>query len=114
MSAKQVVEMFARRWPIEQLFSVAKGQMGLDSAEVRKERSVRRHAALCMAMVTWVEVWVYRRCPELRERSFCRKLAALRSESIQETIFASGPRTKGSHEIASGLAALYATATSAA
>ena len=36
MTAQEVVEAFARRWTIEQLFSVAKNQMGLDSAEVRR------------------------------------------------------------------------------
>lgn len=41
MTAVGVVEMFARRWTIEQLFSVAKNQMGFDSAEVRKELTQR-------------------------------------------------------------------------
>lgn len=112
MSAVQVVELFARRWSIEQLFAVAKNQMGLDSAEVRKERSVIRHAALCLALVTWVEVWAHRCCPALRERSFARKLAALRSETIAQTIFASGPRSNPALAISIG--SLYATATSAA
>jgi hypothetical protein len=50
LTAVAVVEAFARRWTIEQMFSVAKNQLGFDSAEVPKERSVRRHAALALAM----------------------------------------------------------------
>ena len=56
LTAVEVVEAFARRWTIEQMFSVAKNQVGFDSAEVRKERSVRRHATLALAMITWVQV----------------------------------------------------------
>jgi len=113
MTAVQIVELFARRWTIEQLFSVTKNQLGLDSAEVRKERSVIRHAAFCMAMATWIEVWAHRSCPRVREKSFANKIATLRSESMAETIFASGPRTKGSREIASSIGSLVATVAAA-
>lgn len=112
LTAVQVVQLFARRWSIEQLFAVAKNQMGLDSAEVRKERAVIRHAALCIALLTWVEVWAHRCCPALRERSFARKLAALRSETIAQTIFSSGPRCNSTLAISVG--SLYATATATA
>jgi len=50
LTAVEVVEAFARRWTIEQMFSVAKNPLGFDSAEVRKERSVPRHAALALAL----------------------------------------------------------------
>ena len=113
MTALGVVEMFARRWTIEQLFSVAKNQMGFDSAEVRKERSVLRHAALTMAMVTFVEVWAHRFRFRLRSKSFSTKLASAREEAIKQTIFASGPRRKGSGRIAGALAQLFTTATRA-
>jgi len=114
MTAVGVVETFARRWTIEQLFSVAKNQMGFDSAEVRKERSVLRHAALSMAMVTFVEVWAHRFRSRLRPKSFSAKLAAAREEAIKQTIFASGPRRKGSGRITARLAELFSTATRAA
>lgn len=114
MTGVQVVEMFARRWSIEQLFSVAKNHLGLDSAEVRRENSVRRHAALCMALVTWCEVWIYRFRPKLRHMTFAQGLFALRSETIAQTIFASGPRSNLSGQIAKNIASLYAAATSAA
>lgn len=112
LSPVQIVELFARRWSIEQLFSVAKNQLGLDSAEVRKECSVIRHAALCMAIVTWIEVWAHRCCPSLRERSFARKLATLRSDTIAQTIYSSGPR--GRRALSISIGALHAAATAAA
>ena len=114
MLASEIVESFAQRWSIEQLFSVAKTQMGLDSAEVRKERAVVRHATLCMALITWTEVWAYRRHPASWARSFTQKLAWLRAETITSTVFASGPRTRGSRRIAQGLGELFTRATSAA
>lgn len=114
LTAVEVVEAFAHRWTIEQMFSVAKHQVGFDSAEVRKERSVRRHAALALAMITWVEVWtrLFRR--SLSARPFAAKLAALREEAVKQTVFASGPRRKGSREIAGTLATLFSAATRAA
>ena len=114
MTALEIVESFARRWTIEQLFSVAKNQMGLGSAEVRKHRSVVRHATLCMALITWTEVWAYRRNPGTWARPFTQKLASLRSETITSTVFASGPRTKGSGRIARSLGELFTRATAVA
>ena len=114
LTAVEVVELFARRWTIETLFSVAKNQMGLGSAEVRKERSVRRHAALCMALVTWVHAWAHRFRPRLGARSFAAQLAGLRADTIKQTIFASGPRSQGSRRIARDIASLFAQATRAA
>jgi hypothetical protein len=111
LSACEIVEFFAQRWTIEQLFSVAKQQMGLDTAEVRKQRAVVRHAALCMALITWTEVWIHRARPALWPRPFAAKLAALRAETITETIFASGPRARGSRRIAHGLASIFTSAT---
>lgn len=114
LGAVAVVEAFAQRWTIEQLFSVAKQQMGLDTAEVRKPNAVVRHAALCMALITWTEVWARRTHAHLWQRSFAAKLAALRENTITETVFSSGPRTRGSRRIARGLASIFTTATSAA
>jgi hypothetical protein len=114
LTAVEVVEAFARRWTIEQMFSVAKHQLGFDSAEVRKERSVRRHAALCLALVTFVEVWAYQVGRRLRARSFSAKLAAVREETIRQTIFACAPRRRGLREMAGTLAQLFSTATRAA
>jgi len=114
LGAVAVVEAFARRWTIEQMFSVAKNQLGFDSAEVRKERSVLRHAALALAMITWVEVWTRTFRRDLSARPFAAKLAAVREETVMETIFASGPRRKGSREIAGALATLFSAATRAA
>lgn len=114
LSAIEIVESFAQRWTIEQLFAVAKNHMGLDTAEVRKERAVLHHAALCMALITWTEVWAYRVHPLTWARSFAQKLAWLRAETVTSTVFASGPRTRGSRRIAAGLGDLFTSATSAA
>ena len=114
MPACEIIERFAQRWSIEQLFSVAKLQLGLDSAEVRAERSVVRHAALCMALVTWVEVWTYRFCARARQRSFAHKIAALREDTIKQTVFASGPRCEGSRRIAHDLGTIVSIVTKAA
>ena len=114
LAAIDVIEGFAQRWTIEQLFSVAKNQMGLDSAEVRKERSVIRHATLCMALITWTEVWAYRVRPRSWARPFAQKLAWLRAETITATIFSSGPRTRGSRQNAQSIATLFTSATSVA
>jgi hypothetical protein len=114
LSAIEVVESFAQRWTIEQLFTVAKNHMGLDTAEVRKERPVLRHATLCMALITWTEIWAYRTRPLTWARSFGQKLASLRAETVTSTVFASGPRTRRSRRIAGRLGELFMSATSAA
>jgi hypothetical protein len=114
MPATEVIVRFAQRWSIEQMFSVAKVQLGLDSAEVRKERAVVRHAALCMALVTWVEVWTHRFRPQVRERSFANKIGLLRADTITQTVFASGPRSEASRRIAQDLAASVTVMTRAA
>jgi hypothetical protein len=114
LGAIEVIECFAQRWTIEQLFSVAKLQMGLDTAEVRKERSVVRHATLCMALITWTEVWAYRVHPRSWARPFAQKLAWLRAETITSTVFASGPRARGSHRNARDIGNLFTSATTVA
>lgn len=114
LGAIEVVESFAQRWSIEQLFAVAKNHMGLDTAEVRKERAVLRHATLCMALITWTEVWAFRARPLTWARSFAQKLAWLRAETVTSTIFASGPRAKRSRRIAREFGELFTSATSAA
>jgi hypothetical protein len=114
LTAVEGVEAFARRWTIEQMFSVAKNQLGFDSAEVHKERSVLRHAALALAMITWVEVWTRTFRRPLSPRPFAAKLAAVREEAVMQTLFASGPRHRGSRRIAGALATLFSAATRAA
>lgn len=113
-SAVDIVERFARRWTVEQCFVVAKGALGFGSPEVRKPRSVVRHAALTLALVTWIEVW-WKRChPRGRRRSFTAKLGALREHVVTEVILASGPRTKRAHRNAGGIGKLFRIATEAA
>ncbi|MCX5675569.1 MAG: hypothetical protein NTX87_11235, partial [Planctomycetota bacterium] len=71
----------------------AKNPLGFDSAEVRKERSVGRHAALALAL-DHVGGGVDADVP-----------AAVREEAVMQTLFASGPRRKGSRRIAATRAA---------
>ena len=111
LSATQILELFARRWSIEQLFSVCKNQLGLDSAEVRHERSVTRHAALTIALVTWVEVAAFRANPRRAQASFANKLAGLREQAVASMILSTGPRTRRNRRVSQGLATLFSTAT---
>lgn len=114
LSAKQIIELFARRWTIEQLFSVCKNQLGLDSGEYRTPNSVTRHAALTVALATWVEVWAWRKNPRTAAASFTTKLTRLREETITSLIFCTGPRTRQLDRISRSMASLFATATRAA
>lgn len=103
-----IVERFALRWTIEQLFADAKLLMGLDSAEVRTAHSVRRHAIFTFALVTWVRVWAKRflvRCTP-PPTSFAGQLAELRGDLMSETIFASIPGRKLSKRNSEDLAEL--------
>ena len=114
MSARETIEAFSKRWPIEQLFSILKNQLGFDSAEIRTKHSVIRHAALTMAFATWTTVWIQKHRRARRGATFARQLRVLREAAVKETIFASGPRTQGSRRIATGMAELFSTATLAA
>jgi SRSO17 transposase len=114
LSATDVIELFARRWSIEQLFSVCKNQLGFGSSEVRTANSVTRHAALTMALATWVEVWAWRKNPRTAAASFATKLTCLREQTVASLVFASGPRTRAQGRISRSLAGLFATATRAA
>lgn len=105
---EEVIEVFARRWSIEQLFADAKQTLGLDSAEVRSERSVLRHATLAFGFVTMVRVWAYKtmRLQKQPHRSFAGQLSVLREDIIANTIFRESPNSKGSRRNARSLAGL--------
>jgi DDE superfamily endonuclease len=111
LSATQVLELFARRWSIEQLFSVCKNQLGFDSAEVRHERSVTRHAALTMALATWVEVATFRASPRRAQASFAHKLGWLREQAVASMILGTSAPTRRNRRVSRGLSALFSTAT---
>lgn len=108
LSPIQIIERFALRWPIEQLFSDAKLLMGLDSAEVRTPNSVLRHAVFTFALVTWVRIWakrhVFRR--DQPPTSFAGQLAELRGDLLSQTIFSSIPAHKLSKRNSDDLAML--------
>ena len=123
-SAIDLIECFARRWTIEQLFSDVKLHLGLDSAEVRKPRSVFRHALFTFACATWIQVWHHRReAKTLRHgdsssghslRSLCAKLRQLRGVLIDQVLFSKHLRPTRSRRNASPVADLFAHALTAA
>jgi hypothetical protein len=88
LSPKQIIERFALRWPIEQLFSDAKQIMGLDSAEIRGERGVRRHAQFTFSLVTLTRLWAKKSLHPLPHppTSFRNQLSKLRADLLAQTI----------------------------
>lgn len=108
LSPQRIIERFALRWPIEQLFSDVKLQVGLDSAEVRREKSVLRHAIFAFALTTWTRIWAQRNLAAEQDppTSFAGQLSALRQEIIVATISGANPRLQGSARITKDLAAL--------
>lgn len=121
MSPQAIIELYASRWSIEQLFSDVKAHLGLDSAEFRKEQSVIRHALLSFAFATWISVWHHVRPsrarwsatppPEMVPVSFRHKLHELRAYTVRRMVFEARPRTPRSPRNANALADLFATAT---
>ncbi len=111
MSAEEIIVLFSKRWSIEQLFSELKEQLGFNSAELRLEKSVCRHAALCIAISTWLRVWWYSRNKNTSHQTFSRIIGALREETIASTIFDSGLRCRGADKIAHNIATLFSNAT---
>jgi hypothetical protein len=124
LSPVAIIERFARRWTIEQLFSDVKLHLGLDSAEVRKPRSVFRHALFTFACATWIHVWHYRRERKAllhRARAHGRapvslraKLRQLRGVLIDQVLFSKRLRATRSRRNASPVADLFAHALTAA
>jgi hypothetical protein len=110
LTPQEIIERFALRWPIEQLFSDAKLLMGLDSAEVRTQRSVLRHAALTFALVAWVRIWARKHLANAQNppASFAGQLSALRGDLLSQTIFASSLGRKLSKRNCEDLARLAA------
>lgn len=121
MTPQAIIELYASRWSIEQLFSDVKAHLGFDSAEFRKEKSVIRHAMLSFAFATWIHVWHHVRPsrsrwsatppPEMVPVSFRQKLHELRAYTVRRMVFESRPRTPRSPRNANALADLFATAT---
>lgn len=110
LTPEAIIERFARRWPIEQLFADAKVLMGLDSAEVRARNSVQRHALFTFALVTWVRVWAKKHMAAWANPpvSFAGQLSELRGGLMKQTIFASIPGRKLSARNSAELAWLLA------
>jgi hypothetical protein len=110
LAPEEIIERFALRWPIEQLFSDVKLHVGLDSAEVRNPKSVLRHAILAFALVTWTRVWAAKTFAGQKNppTTFFGQLTALRRHLLHSTIFSSIPQLKRSRRISKALADLIA------
>lgn len=110
LSPVQIIERFALRWPIEQLFSDAKLVMGLDTAEVRSRHSVLRHALFTFGLITFVRIWAKKKLStaDPAPTSFAAQLAPLRRDLLTQTIFRSIPRRVLSERNARALADLAA------
>jgi DDE superfamily endonuclease len=120
MTATEVIETFAKRWSIEQLFSDVKIHLGLDSAEVRRDKSVMTHAALSFALATWIHVWHYKTrtrrnahatlTRQVTPVSFRAKLHELRSGIVKNMIFPARLRASRSARNSNAIADLFSTA----
>lgn len=110
LTPQEIIERFALRWSIEQLFSDVKLHIGLDSAEVRSPNSVLRHAILAFALVTWTRIWATKSFVNQQNppASFSKQLTALRQHLLSATLFSSIPRLKLSRRNSMALAALIA------
>ncbi|HVG58102.1 MAG TPA: IS701 family transposase [Hyalangium sp.] len=53
-SLKQMVEAAGTRWPVEECFEQAKGEVGLDEYEVRTYTAWYRHMTLCMVALAFL------------------------------------------------------------
>ncbi len=107
-SPQIIIETFSKRWSIEQMISDAKNELGLDTAEVRRPKSVVRHAVLAFGFVTMVRLWAFNRLSRQKQppTSFRRQLSLLREDVIFETILASQAPKPGSRRNAEALAGL--------
>lgn len=110
LTPEQIIEIFSRRWSIEQLFADTKQAIGLDSAEVRRPNSVVRHAALAFALVTLVRVWAHGNISRRRPppTSFASQLSELREDILTATILQSQASAKGLRHNSRRLAKLVA------
>ncbi|MBN1459832.1 MAG: hypothetical protein JXA57_09850 [Armatimonadetes bacterium] len=113
MSPAEIIHAFSMRWSIEQMFSDAKLEIGLDTAEVRTANSVCRHAALAFGFVTIVRLWSLRKSAGRKNppASLRRQLAALREDTIMQTLFSSIPGSGRSRRKVAEVAKLVATRT---
>jgi hypothetical protein len=57
LSARAIIESFARRWSLEVTFHETKGRLGFEDPQNRSERAVERTAPLAFIAYTLVLVW---------------------------------------------------------
>lgn len=107
----RVLELYARRWPLERTFQECKQKLGLEDPEVQLPNSVRRCVPFTMFVYTFVVLWYLRHGEQAEEQmgrpsdpwypktarpSFTEMLACLRRLSWAEPFLdpASEERTR--------------------
>lgn len=57
LSETEILEAYARRWPLERTFQDSKQKLGIEDAEVQRPLSVRRLAPFGMLMYSLIVLW---------------------------------------------------------
>jgi DDE superfamily endonuclease len=57
LSAKEIIERFSERWPLEHTFHESKGKLGFEDPQNRTERAVERTAPMALWAYTLVVLW---------------------------------------------------------
>jgi len=106
LSAEQIIELYCKRWSLEETFEWAKGRLGFEDPQNRKEKAVERTAPIALwvysLVVYWYAHWsrghrvAFRIDPwnsKKQKPTFADMLATLRRESW--TIWISDRAVKG-------------------
>jgi hypothetical protein len=71
LSAVQIVESYARRWPLERTFQDAKDKLGIEDPQVQRPGAVRRATPMGLLVYSYVTLW-YPRDGHLQPRRMRR------------------------------------------
>lgn len=106
LSEDEILRRYSFRWPVETTFQDAKGHLGLGEPQNRVRAAVQRTTPTMFYLYGLIVLWheyirqeptgFIRRWPGKQHASFADMLAALRSDSVQETrenIFSTGRLT---------------------
>ena len=60
LTAREVVEAYARRWPLERTFQEAKQKLGIEHPQVQRPEAVRRAVPIGLLIYSFVVLWYLR------------------------------------------------------
>jgi hypothetical protein len=60
LCAVQIVEVYARRWPLERTFQDAKDKLGIEDPQVQRPEAVRRATPMGLLVYSYVVLWYLR------------------------------------------------------